>query len=116
MPPLFETMSVHNRYRLGGAIAIFAALALLPVSPALGQSDPVGAQYDNAAAGVAGQAGGGPGGSEGSSESQASGLESSVAGGLPFTGLDLIVIAGVAIMLSTVGLTLRRLTATKHPT
>ena len=42
--------------------------------------------------------------------SGASGLEKTVVGGLPFTGLDLIALLGVAVLLTTMGLALRRLT------
>ncbi len=40
----------------------------------------------------------------------ASGLEKTVVSGLPFTGLDLIALLGVAVLLTTMGLALRRLT------
>ena len=42
--------------------------------------------------------------------SGASGLEKTVVSGLPFTGLDLIALLGVAVLLTTMGLALRRLT------
>lgn len=46
--------------------------------------------------------------------SGASGLEKTVVSGLPFTGLDLLALLGVAVLLTSMGLALRRLTVDRN--
>ena len=80
------------------AILAFAGGALAQVAV----DDPAAAQYGGAAT-SAGAAS--PQGSE-----APSGLEAQI-GGLPFTGIDLIVLAGTALVLSGTGFALHRLSA-----
>ena len=92
---------------LGVAVALFAAL---PAAGAVAQGagdDPSSAQYDppipDEEAGTASDSDSGGG--------ESSGLEANL-GFLPFTGLDLLIIAGVALVLAGTGFALRR--ATRH--
>jgi hypothetical protein len=74
--------------------------------------DPTAAQYDNSVVDV--QSAGSNSTPNSTSEppaQQASGLQASVIGGLPFTGLDVIALAAVALALTSVGLALRQLSA-----
>jgi hypothetical protein len=103
----------HTRSRLG-LLAVAAILGLLAV-PAIAAaqsstSNPSAAQYDapipssgTAGASAAGNSSGGSGG-----------LDSNI-GSLPFTGLDLIVVAGVAFVLTGTGFALRRLSTPRDP-
>jgi hypothetical protein len=78
-----------------------ALLALLAWVPgAFAASDPTQEQYNPV--------------TDVSHGSGASGLEKTVVGGLPFTGLDLIALLGVAVLLTTMGLALRRLTVDRN--
>jgi hypothetical protein len=101
-----------------GAISV---LVLVLAAPALAQ-DPTQAQYDNSVTQVTNNVGGGPGSgpsagngsSEGAPVATSSGLQKSVVGGLPFTGLDLIALAAVAVAFTSLGFALRRMTAPKR--
>lgn len=93
------------------AIAAFAATFALSGS-ALAQSDPTSAQYDDSVAQVE-QVGGGPVAPAASTQSppeHRAPLQSNLVGGLPFTGLDAIALAAVALALLSLGFALRRLT------
>ncbi|HEY5053334.1 MAG TPA: hypothetical protein VII45_07990 [Solirubrobacterales bacterium] len=70
--------------------------------------DPTAAQYGASVTHISES--GGPS----SPSAHASGLQSSVVGGLPFTGLDLIALAAVAAAFTSVGFALRRMTVSKH--
>ena len=89
-------------------IALVVAMPLAAV-PALAQdssADPSAAQYDPPIPDS--------GAAESESSEGESGLESEI-GFLPFTGLDLLVIAGVAIVLTGIGFALRRLSDPSGP-
>ena len=103
-----------RRSRFGLLIvgAIAAALVVVP-SVALGQdplSNPSDAVYGSQIprSGTAGATGGG--GSSGGG----GGLSSNI-GSLPFTGMDLIIVAGVAFVLTGTGFALRRLSTPRGP-
>jgi hypothetical protein len=91
-------------------LGIVAAVLAVP-GAALAQSDPTAAQYkppipeSGVAGGAAGGAAGGGGGG---------GLNSNI-GSLPFTGMDLIIVAGVAFLLTGTGFALRRLSTPRGP-
>jgi hypothetical protein len=89
-------------------LGIVAALAAVP-GAALAQDDPSAAQYDPPIpqSGVAGGSGSGSSGDSG-------GLNSNI-GSLPFTGMDLIIVAGVAFVLTGTGFALRRLSTPRGP-
>lgn len=89
-----------------GWAAVFVAAALVVVmampAQALAQnanSDPTAAQYAKPALAVSNEGGGGGG----------AGGPSGGDGTLPFTGLDLVALAAVAVALTATGLALRRL-------
>jgi hypothetical protein len=90
-------------------IGIVAAFVAMP-GAAIAQDDPSSAQY-NPPIPQSGVAGGAEGGSSGDS---GSGLNSSI-GSLPFTGMDLIIVAGVAFLLTGTGFALRRLSTPRGP-
>ena len=97
-------------------LGIVAAFLAVPAA-ALAQGDPTSAQYkspmpENDVAAVTG--GGGSGGGAGGSGGSPSGLNSSI-GSLPFTGIDLIIVAGVAFVLTGTGFALRRLSTPRGP-
>lgn len=84
-------------------IASLLAVAFASVPTALAQdsiSDPSSAQYDPPIP---------PG--EGTGGASASGGLDSNIGSLPFTGLDLLIVVGVALVLAGTGFALRRLSA-----
>jgi hypothetical protein len=91
-------------------LGIVAAFAVVP-GAAIAQDDPTSAQYNPPIpeSGVAGgtEGGGDPGSSGG-------GLNSNI-GSLPFTGMDLIIVAGVAFLLTGTGFALRRLSTPRGP-
>ena len=106
--------STHSRLGLLLIVALVAAFAAVPAASAQDStSDPSAAQYDppipdpGEAAGTA---------SSGSSSSgdDGSGLNSSI-GSLPFTGMDLLIVAGVALVLTGTGFALRRLSSPRGP-
>jgi hypothetical protein len=96
-----------NRFGLFLVGVMVAAFMVAPIS-ALAQNDPTSAQYNppipDPGSGVAGGAAGG-------AESAGGGGLNSNIGSLPFTGLDLIIVAGVAFVLTGTGFALRRLSA-----
>jgi hypothetical protein len=95
----------HSRF---GLLLVLAALAVFVAVPSLAvaqssSSDPSKAVYtDNI-----------PSSSEGTSGSSG-GLDSQI-GSLPFTGMDLIILAGVALVLTGTGFALRRLSTPRGP-
>jgi hypothetical protein len=104
-----------TRSRLGLLAIVAAVLALFAVpaiAAAQSLSDPSAAQYDSPIpqSGTAGQSAAGTAGTSGSG----GGLDSNI-GSLPFTGLDLIVVAGVAFVLTGTGFALRRLSTPRDP-
>ncbi len=104
----------HTRSRLGLLAVVAAGLALLAV-PAIAAaqdslSNPSSAQYDAPIpeSGTAGAS------ASGTSSGGGGGLDSNI-GSLPFTGLDLIVVVGVAFVLTGTGFALRRLSTPRDP-
>ena len=91
-------------------LGIVAAVLVVP-GAALAQNDPTSAQYNPPIpdSGVAGGAAGGAGGGD-----SGGGLNSNI-GSLPFTGMDLIIVAGVAFVLTGTGFALRRLSTPRGP-
>ena len=94
-------------------VALIAGLVAVPVASAQDPgTDPSAAQYDppipdpgsDPGASAGSQSAGDPGG----------GLESNI-GSLPFTGLDLLIVVGVALLLTGTGLALRRLSTPRGP-
>ena len=89
-------------------IASFLAVAFAGVPTAIAQDssdDPSSAQYDPPI-----PEGEGTAGSSGSGGSGGSGLDSNI-GSLPFTGMDLLIVVGVALLLAGTGFALRRLSS-----
>lgn len=87
--------------RSGSIFAVTALLVLLVSTAGASASDPTKEQYRNTVTQIS-KGSGGAGG--------ASGLDKTVVSGLPFTGLDLIALVGVAVVLASMGFALRRLT------
>jgi hypothetical protein len=82
------------------AAAVLGAVAVgAPAALAQSTDDPSSAQYQ---AGIPDQ------GTAGATASSNDGLQSNI-GALPFTGLDLLIVAGVALVLTGSGFALRRL-------
>ena len=102
--------SIRSRFRPAplALAVVMGAMLVAPMSIA-SAADPTGAQYKPANARVS-QFGGENGGGAGSS-----GLSSQV-GGLPFTGIDVIVLAIAAVALVTGGLVLRRVASSSDRT
>jgi hypothetical protein len=90
-------------------VALVAALAAVPTAAAQDStSDPSAAQYDPPIPDPGGTANTSP------SHSSGSGPNSNI-GSLPFTGMDLLVVAGVAFVLTGTGFALRRLSTPRGP-
>jgi hypothetical protein len=106
-------MNKNSRYAPRRIVALVAAVTALwvvgPVALA-NASDATSDQYSNPVHKVAADIGGG---GNGPSAPQ-TGLQQKVVGGLPFTGLDVVALAAVAIALMSMGFALRRLTAERH--
>ena len=108
-----------RRSRLGLllVVSVVAVFAAVPIAAAQDStSDPSAAQYDppipdpgSGTAGVTASGGSGSGSGSGSS-----GLNSNI-GSLPFTGMDLLIVAGVAFVLTGTGFALRRLSTPRGP-
>ena len=99
-------MSERRHIRHAALIATVVLLAGLPAASAFAQGsadDPSSAQYD---APLSDEASGDTGGAA-DSGGEGSGLEANIAF-LPFTGLDLLIAAGVALVLTGTGFALRR--------
>lgn len=94
----------HARLILIAALVAAAAFA----SPALAQDSvsPAESQYTAPIPAA---------GSESGSAAEPSGLSSNI-GPLPFTGLDLLILGGLALMLLGTGFLLRKLSAPRRPT
>lgn len=103
-------------------IAVAAAIAVVPVAAAQDPiTDPSAAQYDppipdpgeTGSSGASG-ADGASGSAGGTGSAGASGLNANI-GSLPFTGMDLLIVAGVAFVLTGTGFALRRLSTPRGP-
>lgn len=109
-------MRKFTRSRFGLLFLVTAVAALVAVPVATAQdpiNDPTSAQYDPPIPGAAGGAAGTSGGA-GAAGEESGGLESNI-GSLPFTGMDLIIVAGVAFLLTGTGFALRRLSMPRGP-
>jgi hypothetical protein len=101
---------MRNLKRSGlGVILTVVVMAAFAAGPALAQDDPSTAQYgsnipDSGTASSAASGGSGSGG----------GLDSNI-GSLPFTGMDLLIVGGVALVLTGTGFALRRLSTPRGP-
>ena len=96
-------------------IVALAAAVMVPTALAQNTDDPSSKQYNppipeqtGAGVGVAGDEGGG------GDDDGGSGLNATI-GSLPFTGMDLLIVAGVAFLLTGTGFALRRLSMPKGP-
>lgn len=107
---------MRNSKRRGlGLLLIVALVAAFTAVPAYAQTidDPSSAQYD-APIPDSGTAGSGTAGSAATGGGDPGGLDSNI-GSLPFTGLDLLIVAGVALVLTGTGFALRRLSTPRGP-
>jgi hypothetical protein len=97
----------HSRFGLLLVLAALAAFVAIPgVAMAQGSSnDPSTAEYTPNIP---------PGNEGGTSGGSSGGLDSQI-GSLPFTGMDLIILAGVALVLTGTGFALRRLSTPRGP-
>ena len=100
--------------RLGHLLMVALISGMVAVPAAFAQdssSDPSAAQYDppipDPGASASSQSSGDPSGDPG-------GLEANI-GSLPFTGIDLLIVVGVALVLTGTGLALRRLSTPRGP-
>jgi hypothetical protein len=104
---------MRNSWRSRISLLLIAALAVMSlagVPTALAQDssdDPSSAQYDPPIPDGEGTAGA-------SASGGSSGLDSNI-GSLPFTGMDLLIVAGVALVLTGTGFALRRLSTPPGP-
>ena len=111
MRPTADKIPIRNRRAARVPVLLALAAMLLFAAPAMAQTgDPTSAQYKDEATQISEDVGDGGGGGTTSSQPPDSGLHKEVVGGLPFTGLDLIALAAVAIALTSMGFALRRLT------
>ncbi len=110
-------MNSNHRHRLfaciGATLLVTAMLAIPSAAMAQDQlANPSAAQYEPQSQ-VAGTTGSGGSGGTGASPSVAGtptgGGGNSQIGSLPFTGMDLAIVAGVALLLTGTGLALNRL-------
>ena len=105
------------RSRIGLSLVLALAVGAIAVMPSAASAqgatnDPTAAVYgDDDGESASFQSSGGSGGT-GSSDS--SGLSSPI-GSLPFTGMDLIILAGVALVLTGTGFALRRASMPRGP-
>lgn len=94
---------------IASAVMTVALLIALPGAAAQASS-PSSAQYDTTNDQIAAGGGGGP--SEPSEPSEPSGGNDPVISGLPFTGVDLVLLGIVALALLSAGIALQRLSRT----
>jgi hypothetical protein len=103
---------VHMGRRKPTNLVVLIAMAVclaLSAAPALAQDDPSEAQYEAPVPEAADEQA-----TESAAESDESGLEAPIAF-LPFTGYDLIIVGGTALVLTGVGFALRRAAAPRGP-
>jgi hypothetical protein len=111
------TMRILRRSRFGLLLVVAVATAVVAAPAAFAQdhpSDRASAQNDphvsqsGFAGGIPSGGATDPGGGPSAGNGAGGGLDGNI-GALPFTGVDLIIILGVALVLTGAGLTLRRL-------
>jgi hypothetical protein len=112
-------MFKFRRSQLQVVLVLGACVALALPATALAQdslSNPTDAQYhpQSQVQGATTNGSGGPSGPTASNTS-AGGNAQGVSGTLPFTGMDLVVLAGTALTLIASGFVLRRLSAPRSP-
>jgi hypothetical protein len=112
-------MNLNRKPRLiasmGALLLVTAALAVPGSAFAQDQlSNPSAAQY-NPQAGVLGGTTSGNTGSPSVAGTPSSGSGGGQVGSLPFTGMDLVIVMGVALLLTGTGLALHRLSAPPRP-
>jgi hypothetical protein len=94
---------------LGALVLVSAALAVPGSAFAQDQlSNPSAAQYEPQSGVLGGTSSGGTGSSPSVASTPTGGNNSQI-GSLPFTGMDLAIVAGVALLLTGTGLALHRL-------
>jgi hypothetical protein len=98
------------RLRLVGSACLIALLTAAIAAPVASASNPINSQYSNGVTQIENQVGGGQRSAAGA-PSDPGPPNSPIVQGLPFTGLDLVALAAVAIALLSLGLVLRRLAA-----
>jgi hypothetical protein len=103
-----QVMGSHARTHLVVLVAMAVCLAL-SASPALAQNDPSEAQYEAPVPDAGDEQA-----AEAAGESDESGLEAPIAF-LPFTGMDLIIVGGIALVLTGTGFALRRAASPRGP-
>ena len=101
-------MARRGRTCFAALVAIAVCFAL-SAAPALAQSDPSEAQYEAPVPEADDEQA-----TESSAGSDESGLEAPIAF-LPFTGFDLIIVGGIALVLTGTGFALRRAAAPRGP-
>ena len=94
-------LPVRGRKLVVSAVMTVALLVALPGAAAAQASSPTSAQYDTTNHQIAGSGGGGP--------SDPSGGNDPVISGLPFTGVDLVLLGIVALALLSAGIAIQRL-------
>jgi hypothetical protein len=116
-------MTTKSCSRIGLSLVLALAVGMFTVLPASAVAqgainDPTAAVYgddDGGSASAESQGATGSGGSSGGTgSSESSGLSSPI-GSLPFTGMDLIILAGVAFVLTGTGFALRRASMPRGP-
>jgi hypothetical protein len=101
---------------MGALLLVTAALAVPGSAFAQDQlSNPSAAQYEPQGDVLGGTASGGNGSSPSVSGTPSGGGGGGQIGSLPFTGMDLVIVAGVAMLLTGTGLALHRLSVPPRP-
>jgi hypothetical protein len=110
-------LSKLNIRRVFAVLGVSAVCLVGPAAALAQTTGPTSAQYNPPIPqrGVAGGAQGGQAGTAGGGASAPSGGLNSNIGSLPFTGMDLIIVAGVAFVLTGTGFALRRLSTPRGP-
>jgi uncharacterized membrane protein len=106
----------HRRFALLGALVLVSAALAVP-SLAIAQdqlSNPSAAQYEPQGGVLGGTANGANSTGSPSVAGTPSGGGGDQIGSLPFTGMDLVIVAGVALLLTGTGLALHRLSVPPH--
>ena len=96
-------LPARGRKLIVSAVVTVALLVALPGTAAAQASSPTSAQYGPTNDQIAAGGGGGP-----SEPSDPSGGNDPVIGGLPFTGVDLVLLGIVALILISAGIALQR--------
>jgi hypothetical protein len=99
-------LAARGRMLIVSAVMTVALLVALPAAAALASS-PTSAQYDTTNHQLAAGGGGGP--------SDPSAGNDPVVSGLPFTGVDLVLLGIVALALLSAGIAMKRLSRTAEP-